>query len=85
MEMIRLTRTSRFVTIFYNGSFYRGQQINEHFARISNKDAFCVKSVHHLFSFVQYQKITIISHEKFFLFIDLSKPLFQSEAVSRMG
>ena len=37
------------------------------------------KSTFHSYS------ITIISHEKSFLFIDLSKPLFQSEAVSRMG
>ena len=42
--------------------------------------------------FVLSQSITFfhsysitISHEKFLLFIDLSKPLFQSEAVSRMS
>ena len=36
-------------------------------------------------TFFHSYSITIISHEKLFLFIDLSKPLFLSEAVSRMG
>ena len=35
-------------------------------------------------AFFHSYSLTIIFHEKFFLFIDLSKPLFQSEAVSRM-
>ena len=36
-------------------------------------------------TFFHSYSITIISHEKLFLFIDLSKPLFLSETVSRMG
>ena len=37
-------------------------------------------------TFFHSYRITIIfSRKSFFLFIDLSKPLFRSEAVSRMG
>ena len=36
-------------------------------------------------TFFHSYSITIISHEKLFFFIDLSKPLFHSEAVCRMG